>query len=302
MVVVRIVDQDGTAVVPEEDTLWEDTRFRLKRGIEDNIAAGNNLRQLYPLVQKRAPGTWMQESQRQTGLKYAHINRLMRVAEQAERDTNLISLPGSIWDALTVRDKTAEREAKRLDNAEHVRTHAKPIPEGRFQTVVIDPPWDWSDEGDVDPIGRAKPDYATMSLAEIEALPLGEKAADNAHLYLWIPNRQLLRARHIPLLNAWGFRDVALITWVKPVYGMGQYFRGATEHIVFAVRGSLPLLRHDVPTWFKASRSLRHSAKPDEFYALVESCSPGPRLEFFSRQDRVGWAWWGQDGAKEASA
>ena len=36
-----------------------------------------------------------------------------------------------------------------------------------------------------------------------------------------------------------------------------------------------------------------HSAKPGEFYDLVETVSPGPRLELFARRARPGWDAWG---------
>ena len=31
------------------------------------------------------------------------------------------------------------------------------------------------------------------------------------------------------------------------------------------------------------TRNREHSRKPDEFYDVVEACSPGPRLELFAR-------------------
>ena len=39
----------------------------------------------------------------------------------------------------------------------------------------------------------------------------------------------------------------------------------------------------------------RHSEKPDEFFALVERCSPGPYLEMFSRKPRAGWHVFGNE-------
>jgi N6-adenosine-specific RNA methylase IME4 len=36
-----------------------------------------------------------------------------------------------------------------------------------------------------------------------------------------------------------------------------------------------------------------HSRKPDEFYSLVEACSPGPYLELFARGTRAHWTYWG---------
>ena len=43
-------------------------------------------------------------------------------------------------------------------------------PGQRFQCIVIDPPWDVSDEGDVNQMGRANPDYATMPINHIASL------------------------------------------------------------------------------------------------------------------------------------
>jgi N6-adenosine-specific RNA methylase IME4 len=36
-----------------------------------------------------------------------------------------------------------------------------------------------------------------------------------------------------------------------------------------------------------------HSRKPDEQYAIIESCSPGPYLELFARALRENWSVWG---------
>jgi N6-adenosine-specific RNA methylase IME4 len=45
----------------------------------------------------------------------------------------------------------------------------------------------------------------------------------------------------------------------------------------------------------------RLSAKPDEFYRLVESCSPGPYLDVFARRKRPGWDVFGDQVAPEFS-
>lgn len=44
---------------------------------------------------------------------------------------------------------------------------------------------------------------------------------------------------------------------------------------------------------YLSSRKREHSRKPDEQYAIVEACSPGPYLELFARGERDGWASWG---------
>ena len=192
--------------------------------------------------------------------------------------------------------KERGREAIRQSNRELV-VHTPPVEyqhDGQhFQTIVLDPPWDWGDEGDVDQFGRARPIYDTMNIEEIMALPVDTLVADNAHIYLWITNRSLPKG--FVLLEKWGFRYVTCLTWCKPHFGMGNYFRGSTEHVLFGIKGSLGLLRQDVGTWFTAPRPGQHSAKPEEFHQLVESCSPGPWLEMFARSERNGWVTWGAE-------
>lgn len=192
--------------------------------------------------------------------------------------------------------KEGSREEIRESNRTLIATGVSVPLSGVYSTIVIDPPWDWGDEGDVDQFGRATPVYATMPLDKIQSTVmdhLNRHSDANAHLYLWITNRSLYKG--FRLLDAWGFRYVTMITWVKPSIGMGNYFRGTTEHILFGIRGSLPLLRNDVGTHFNAPRTRRHSEKPEEFFKLVESCSPGPWLELFSRNQRPGWTAWGAE-------
>ncbi len=156
-----------------------------------------------------------------------------------------------------------------------------------FTTIVVDPPWQYDNKATR---GAATDHYSTMGLDELADLPI--PAATDAHLYLWVTNGFLRQG--FDLLDAWGFTYKACLTWCKPQIGMGNYFRNATEHVLFAMRGSLPTRRNDVSTWFKADRT-RHSEKPDSFMHLVESCSPGPYLEMFARRRRMGWSSWGNE-------
>lgn len=198
--------------------------------------------------------------------------------------------------SITAARQEVRREAQRKANHDLVERAAGPLEElipGSYSAIVIDPPWDWGDEGDIDQFGRATPTYATMPLEIIAAQPVTELAAPDAHLYLWITNRSLPKG--FRLLDEWGFRYITMLTWCKPSIGMGNYFRGSTEHVLFGVRGSLPLLTRDQGTWFTAPRPGQHSGKPPELYALVERCSPGPWLELFARNPRKGWASWGAE-------
>ena len=162
----------------------------------------------------------------------------------------------------------------------------------KYRTLVVDPPWSYTQ-----PLGRDGADahYRTTGMDDIAAIPVGDWAEDNAHLYLWTTNAFMDEA--FDLVRAWGFTQKTILTWVKHReeqrwLGMGYYFRNATEHVLFCVRGSLPTLRKDCSTVFYAPRG-RHSAKPQAFYDMVETMSPGPYLDVFNREQRLGWDGWG---------
>lgn len=192
------------------------------------------------------------------------------------------------------KEKANKQEIRRVENSAKIEKLATPLEaQGLFQTIVIDPPWDWEDEGDFNQFGRAKPEYKTMPFEEIKNLPIEKIADENCHLYLWVTNRSLPKA--FELVNAWNFRYITCLTWVKPSIGMGNYFRGNTEQIIFAVKGSQSLKRHDVGTSFSAPRGKFHSEKPDEFYKLVESCSYAPFIDIFGRKIRENWTVWGEN-------
>jgi hypothetical protein len=60
--------------------------------------------------------------------------------------------------------KELVRQAARSKNEELVQQKAPALPQERYSTIVIDPPWDWGDEGDVSQFGRGDPVYATCPL------------------------------------------------------------------------------------------------------------------------------------------
>ena len=171
----------------------------------------------------------------------------------------------------------------------------------RFGTVLADPPWQFQNRtGKVAPEHSRLSRYSTMSLPEIKSLPVVHAAAPVCHLYLWVPNALLPEG--LDVMKAWGFQYKSNIIWHKirkdggpDGRGVGFYFRNVTEILLFGVRGknarTLDPGRTQVN--FMATRKREHSRKPNEQYTLVESCSPGPRLELFARGNRAKWTSWG---------
>ena len=92
-------------------------------------------------------------------------------------------------------------------------------------------------------------------------------------------------------MEAWGFKFVTMLTWVKTSFGLGTYFRTTTEHALFGVRGRLLTRVRNFGTHFIAPKT-HHSAKPDAFYQMVERTSYPPYLDVFARKRRPGWTVW----------
>lgn len=177
----------------------------------------------------------------------------------------------------------------------------------KFKTIYADPPWQFQNRtGKVAPEHKRLTRYPTMPLAEIKALPIGELADDQSHLYLWVPNALLPCG--LEVMAAWGFEYKSNIVWEKirkdgqpDGRGVGFYFRNVTELLLFGVRGknnrTLPPGRSQVNLIRVSKRE--HSRKPDEIVPVIESCSPGPYLELFARGDRPGWEMWGNQATPD---
>lgn len=203
---------------------------------------------------------------------------------------------------MTFLGETGRSESSRAGDSLDALTSLRGLARGRrFATVLADPPWRFDNKtGKVAPGHRRLNRYETLSFDEIESLPVSEITADVAHLYLWVPNALLPQG--LSVMQAWGFQYKSNIVWHKvrkdggpDGRGVGFYFRNVTELLLFGVKGkkarTLPPGRRQVN--FVATRKREHSRKPDEQYAIIESCSAGPFLELFSRGIRSGWTVWG---------
>lgn len=165
----------------------------------------------------------------------------------------------------------------------------------KYKTIYADPPWNERGAGKIK--RGADRHYPLMSTKDIIALPVNEIADDNCHLYLWVTNNFLQDG--LKVMGAWGFRYVTTITWLKDKMGLGQYFRGITEHCLFGVKGNLPYKviddkRQQGLTGFMAPRTI-HSQKPAEMRRMIEKVSYAPYIELFARDTFTGWDAWGNE-------
>ena len=162
-----------------------------------------------------------------------------------------------------------------------------------YQTIAADPPWNESGGGKIK--RGADRHYPLLKTPEIIEVMLGADCwhpADDCHLYLWTTNNKLRDG--LEVMEALGFRYVTMLTWAKDRIGLGYYFRGQTEPLLFGVRGKLKPKVRTQSTLISAPRR-KHSQKPDSAYLKMEKVSPGPRLEMFARSKRKGWDVWGNE-------
>jgi N6-adenosine-specific RNA methylase IME4 len=175
------------------------------------------------------------------------------------------------------------------------------IGDDKFSTVLADPPWQFENRtGKMAPEHKRLSRYSTLSLEEIQNIPVKEALQETAHLYLWVPNALLPDGLRV--MKNWGFTYKTNIIWYKirldggpDGRGVGFYFRNVTEILLFGTKGkkARTLKPGRTQTNIISSRKREHSRKPDEQYKLIESCSPGPYLELFARGKRENWKCWG---------
>lgn len=167
----------------------------------------------------------------------------------------------------------------------------------KYKTIYLDPPWEEKGGGKIK--RGCDRHYNTMSIKEIEALPVRELADENGcHVYMWVTNNFLEKG--LALLKKWGFEYVTTITWQKDRFGLGQYYRGITEHCLFAsTKKRLPYKvidgkRAQGITGFYEPKTI-HSRKPCKMREMIERVSYAPRIELFAREQFDGWDCWGNE-------
>jgi N6-adenosine-specific RNA methylase IME4 len=168
-----------------------------------------------------------------------------------------------------------------------------PLPEGKFRTIVVDPPWP------VQKILRKERmlqeedlGYKTIQIKQIMDFPMRDFMAEDCHMYLWATQKHIPTAFEV--FKAWNVKYECLLTWVKNVGFTPFSWMYSTEHVLFGRVGSLELLKKGERLDFYA-KVREHSRKPNEFYELVRKVSPEPRIDVFAREKHDGFASWGNE-------
>ena len=177
-----------------------------------------------------------------------------------------------------------------------------------YSTIVVDPPWDYS-EGFVTrsrtpgkwqgPHRTYALPYSSLTVEAIAALPVADLADADCRLFLWTTNRYLPSA--FGVMEAWGFRYRQVLVWHKLDGNLGGSIApNSAEFLLVGVRGCPKTLDRLKASVVSHSQTKTHSAKPALFLDLVERVSPGHYVELFARQPRLGWDSWGWGYEKSA--
>ena len=192
-------------------------------------------------------------------------------------------------------ERTAERRQERIERINEISQGNSELGDeldGQYTIIYADPPWRYEH---VKTENRAiENHYPTMDLDEICALPVSDIATPDSVLFLWTTSPKL--AESMQVIDAWGYTYRTCMVWDKDRIGMGYYARQQHELLLIATRGSVPVPEPEnrPPSVIRLRRDDGHSAKPAEFYAMIERMYPELRkLEMFARTRRDGWAAWG---------
>jgi len=176
------------------------------------------------------------------------------------------------------------------------------FPDKKYNIIYADPPWKYKESW-----GNGQVGYVTMTNEEIKNMPVKDILDEQAHLYLWVTNPFIKEG--LEVCESWGFEYKTLITWVKtyqdgtPEMGMGYYFRGCTEHIIFGVKNKMKCLNKTTRNMVVEVNPKKHSKKPDCFKdMIIKSSGDIPRIELFARIEpdlfsdgTGGWDVWGNE-------
>lgn len=182
----------------------------------------------------------------------------------------------------------------------------------KFSIIVADPPWAFSDRLTMSDVKRsAQSNYTTMTIGELERLPIPELSDPNGCLLaLWCPSSLLQSG--LSLLQYWGFELKTTYVWVKSKkklsspftldnslsFGMGRTFRAAHELALIGINNTqlYQSLQNKSQRSVSFAPNLGHSVKPECLQDSLDCMFPhANKLELFARRVRPNWTCLGNE-------
>ena len=172
-----------------------------------------------------------------------------------------------------------------------------PFPNKKYNIIYADPPWSYDDKGCE---GSVK-DYQTMTLQDIENLPVEYLKDNPCVLFLWVTFPLLQEG--LKIMNRWGFEYSTLgFSWIKlnqngsPFFGIGHYTKSNCEVCLIGGIGHIhQLIKSDAISSVVMTKKTKHSEKPHEVRNRIDQLVVNdiPKIELFARHKIKGWDQWG---------
>ena len=185
--------------------------------------------------------------------------------------------------------KKEQRKEKIQEQRKAIQEGKVKLPEGTYEVIVIDPPWNYEREYDPDNSRVASP-YPEMNQEELLNLKL--PSSEDSSLWLWTTHKFIWNAKE--LLEKWGFEYKGIFVWDKQKIGMGSWLRMQCEFCLLGVKGK--------PNWNLSNERdiisearTNHSKKPEGFYNMIDKLCAGRKLDYFARKKRDGWDVYGDE-------
>lgn len=278
----RHLTKDQRAVIAQEvmPMLEEEAEKRRRQKISVFRTTGEK-------VTKVSPSKSREEASKQFDVGTTYIQQIKKLKESNPEKVEEIK-----------QGKTTLQDVKKEQRLEKIAFQRKELeketlekPEGNFDVIVIDPPWNYGTDENYNPASfRGTTPYPTLSLEEIKNITLPHK--DDCVLWLWTTNKFLLDMK--PLLEEWGYALKSMITWDKEHIGTGRWLRSQTEHCILAIKGK-PFFNNTKWSTLIREKRTAHSKKPEVFYKMVDEICAGRKLDYFARKKREGWDVYGDE-------
>lgn len=192
-----------------------------------------------------------------------------------------------------------------------------PLTPMKYGAILADPPWAYIMRSEKGHAKSPESHYATMTLDDIKALPVGHLAGPGCYLFLWSTWPHLDSAFEV--LRAWDFIYVTGGSWTKRTrhgkvaFGTGYVLRSATEPYIIGriarperkSRSERNLIEAaeiaELPDGIDSQRR-EHSRKPPEMRQMIERLVPKACcVELFAREAWPGHEVWGNEAGKFGS-
>lgn len=220
---------------------------------------------------------------RRENLPISFHQEVAGVEDTEEQDKLLDDCEKNQWT-----QKELRREVRKLKKRQTAED-AGPLPEGKFDVIYCDPPWEYDNTGF---LMSAEKQYPTMSTEDLQKLEVKNIYDDNCVLFMWATNPLLVDA--LSVMRSWGFIYKTNFVWVKNNHTAGFYVFGKHELLLIGVKGSM--LPEKKFKSIISGDNIVHSKKPEILYQMIEKMYPNSRyVELFARNKRENWESWGNE-------